>query len=39
LLAVQRTGQAEELDPIDAQEPRAAAAADLGGLLQMEEFP
>lgn len=39
LLAIQRTLQSAELGSLDAQEARAVAAADLGGLLQMEEFP
>lgn len=39
VLAVQRTLQEINLNFIDALEARAAAAADLGGLLQLEEFP
>lgn len=39
VLAVQRTLQEVNLNFIDALESRAAAAADLGGLLQMEQFP
>ena len=39
LLAIQRTLQEVNLNYIDSQEARAAAAADLGGLLQMEQFP
>jgi outer membrane protein, heavy metal efflux system len=39
VLAVQRTLQEVNLSFIDALEARAAAAADLGGLLQMEQFP
>ncbi|MFN0020759.1 MAG: TolC family protein [Pirellulaceae bacterium] len=39
LLAIQRTLQEVNLNYIDAQEARAAAAADLGGLLQLEQFP
>ena len=39
LLAIQRTLQEVNLNHINAQESRAAAAADLGGLLQLEQFP
>ena len=39
VLAVQRTVQEVNLNYTDAQEARAAAAADLGGLLQLEQFP
>ena len=39
LLAIQRTLQEVNLNHINAQEARAAAAADLGGLLQLEQFP
>jgi cobalt-zinc-cadmium efflux system outer membrane protein len=39
VLAIQRTLQEVNINYIDALESRAAAAADLGGLLQLEQFP